>query len=67
MIVGVLKNFDMIFTGDLFKIASQNNAFVCKISILHKNKVAMALSKIHVSDPGPSWPFCLFHFISKHF
>ena len=36
MIVGVVTDFEMTFTGDLFKIAWQNNDFVFKVSIPQK-------------------------------
>ena len=52
MTVEVVTDFITIFTGDLFKIAWQNSDFVSKVSIPQK-KLAMVLSKIHVSNPGP--------------
>ena len=58
MIVGVLTDFEMTFTGDRIKIAWQNNDFVFKVSI--PTKMALVLAKNQVSDPGPSWPSCFF-------
>ena len=51
MFVGVVTDFEMTFTGDLFKNAWQNNDFVFNTS---KKKMPMVLSKFQVSDPGPS-------------
>ena len=33
MIVGVVRDFEMTFTGDLFNIAWHNNVFVFQVSI----------------------------------
>ena len=33
MIVGMMTDFEMTFTGDLFKRAKQNNDFVFKVSV----------------------------------
>ena len=38
MIVRQLTDFEMTFTGDLFKIAGQNYDFVFKVSLLQKKK-----------------------------
>ena len=52
----MVTDFKMTFTGDLVKIAWQNNNFVFKVSI--PKKVAMVLSKIPASYQEPSWPSC---------
>ena len=33
MVVGLVTDFEMTFTSDLFKIAWQNDAFVFKVSV----------------------------------
>ena len=53
MIVGASKDYEMILTGDLFKIAWKDNDFVSQISVLQR-KLAMVLSKNQICDPGPS-------------
>ena len=58
MIVGVITDFEMTFTGDLFKIAWQNYIFAFKVSKPNK-KMAMVLSKIQVTDQGLSLTSCL--------
>ena len=55
MIVGVVKDFGMTFTGDLFEIALQSNDLFHKFKYLKKN-MATVLSKIQVSDPGHVGP-----------
>ena len=54
-IEGVVTDFEITFTCDLFKVAWENNDFVIKVSIPQK-KMAMVLSKIQVSDPGHCGP-----------
>ena len=56
MIVGVVTDFEMTFTCDLFKIAWQNNCF--QSFNTSKKKWQWASQKIQVSDSGPSWPSC---------
>ena len=56
MIVGMVTDFQMTFTGDLFNICWQINGFAFKISI--PPKMAIVLSKIQVTDLGTSWPYC---------
>ena len=61
MIVGVVRDFEMTFTGELFKVACENNDFFFKVSILKKiyikkKRAKLCLSKIQMSGPGPSWP-----------
>ena len=43
MLVGLVKDFEMTFTGDLFQVARENNEF--RVSIAQK-QMAMVLSKI---------------------
>ena len=38
MIVGVLTDFEMIFTGEFFKTVWQNSDFVFKVSIRQKQE-----------------------------
>ena len=52
IIVKVVTNFEMTFTGDVFKIVWQTLSLFSKFQYL-KN-MAMVLSKIQMSDPGPS-------------
>ena len=55
MVVGKATGFEITITGDLFKIACQNNDFVFKVSIpQNEKKITMVLSNIQVSDQGPS-------------
>ena len=42
MIVRVVTDFEMTFTGDLFKVARESNDFVFKVSIPQK-EMAMVL------------------------
>ena len=59
MIVSVVTDFEMTFTGDLFKVSWESNDFVFEslnTSKTKQKKLAIVLSKIQVSDPGPTWP-----------
>ena len=50
-----MTNFELTFTGELFKLAWKNNDFGYKVSVKPppRKELAMVLSKIQVSDPGP--------------
>ena len=61
MVVEMVTDFEMTFTGGLVKVAWENNDFVFKVST-PKKKLAMVLLKIQVSNPGPSC--CCMHVIS---
>ena len=64
MIVGVVRDFEMTFTGELFKVVCENNDFVFMFQFLKKLKkkkkrgggAKLCLSKIQMSGPGSSWP-----------
>ena len=68
MIVGVVTDFEMTFTGYLFKIACQNNYFVFKVSLPQKKKHWQWFTiKIQVSNSGSSWQSCSPFFSQKVF
>ena len=60
MIVGLVTDFEMTFTGDLTIIVWQNNDFVFKFQNLKKKKIAVVLSNIQVSNPGHLGPHVVY-------